>query len=104
MKLFIMQSSPTSCHFISLRPKYSPQHPDLMFSNTLTLCSSLNVRDQVSQPYRTTGKIIVLYILNFVQTNVISHYNTVVTNFSPARDAVVRAHLHYTVYHADRCG
>jgi hypothetical protein len=25
--------------------------------------SSLNVRDQVSHPYRTTGKIIVLYIL-----------------------------------------
>jgi hypothetical protein len=32
-------------------------------SNTLCLFSSLNVRDQVSQPYRTTGKIIVLYVL-----------------------------------------
>jgi hypothetical protein len=32
-----------------------------LFSNTLSLCSSLNIRDQVSQPYRTTGKIIVLY-------------------------------------------
>jgi hypothetical protein len=30
------------------------------------LCSSLSVRDQVSRPYRTTGKIIVLYILIFV--------------------------------------
>jgi hypothetical protein len=30
-----------------------------MFSNTLSLCSSLNVRDQVSHPYRTTVKIIV---------------------------------------------
>jgi polysaccharide pyruvyl transferase WcaK-like protein len=29
-----------------------------LFSNTLSLCSSLNVRDQVSHPYRTTGKII----------------------------------------------
>jgi polysaccharide pyruvyl transferase WcaK-like protein len=29
-----------------------------LFSNTLILCSSLNVRDQVSHPYRTTGKII----------------------------------------------
>jgi hypothetical protein len=28
-------------------------------------CSSLNDRDQISQPYRTTGKIIVLYILIF---------------------------------------
>jgi hypothetical protein len=31
-----------------------------LFSNTLSLCSSLNVTDQVSHPYRTTGKIIVL--------------------------------------------
>jgi hypothetical protein len=37
-----------------------------LFSNTLSLCSSLNVRDQVSHPYRTTGKIIVLYILIFM--------------------------------------
>jgi hypothetical protein len=29
----------------------------------LSLCSSLNVRDHVSHPYRTTGKIVVLYIL-----------------------------------------
>jgi hypothetical protein len=29
MKLLIMQFSPTSCHFISLRSKYSPQHPVL---------------------------------------------------------------------------
>jgi hypothetical protein len=36
-----------------------------LFSNTLSLCSSHNVRDQVSHPYRTTGKIIVLYILIF---------------------------------------
>ena len=32
-----------------------------LFSNTLSLSSSLNVSDQVSRPYRTTGKIIVLY-------------------------------------------
>jgi hypothetical protein len=60
MKLIIMQFSPTY-HFIPLRSKYSPQHPVL----TLSLCSSLNIRDQVSHPYRTTGKIIVLYILIF---------------------------------------
>ena len=36
-----------------------------LFSNTLSLCSSLNVSDQVSHPYKTTGKIIVLYILIF---------------------------------------
>jgi hypothetical protein len=37
-----------------------------LFSNTFNLCSALNVRDQVSHPYRTTGKIIVLYILIFM--------------------------------------
>jgi hypothetical protein len=31
-----------------------------LFSNTLSLCSSLDVRDQASHPYKTTGKIIVL--------------------------------------------
>jgi hypothetical protein len=30
MKLLIMQFSPTSRHFVSLRSKYSPQHPVLM--------------------------------------------------------------------------
>ena len=37
-----------------------------LFTNTLNLCSSLNVSDQVSHPYKTTGTIIVLYILNFI--------------------------------------
>jgi hypothetical protein len=37
-----------------------------LFSNSLSLCSSLSVRDQVSYPYKTTGKIIVLYIFFFV--------------------------------------
>ena len=36
-----------------------------LFSNTLSLRSSLYVSDQVSHPYKTTGKIIVLYILIF---------------------------------------
>jgi hypothetical protein len=62
MKLFVMKFSPPSCHLIPLWSKYPPQHP---VSNTPSLCSSLNVRDQVSHPYRTRGKIIVLYILIF---------------------------------------
>jgi hypothetical protein len=62
MKFLIMQFSPTSCHFVSLWSKYSPPHP----VSTVSLCSSLNVRDQVSHPYRTTGNIIVLYILTFI--------------------------------------
>jgi hypothetical protein len=34
------------------------------YTNTLSLCFSLNVRDQVSHPYKT-DRIIVLYILTF---------------------------------------
>jgi hypothetical protein len=55
MKLLIMQFSSTSCHFISLRSKYSPQQPVLKHPHSL--CSSLNVRDQVSHPQRTTGNL-----------------------------------------------
>jgi hypothetical protein len=36
-----------------------------LFSNTLRLCPSLNVGDQVSHPNKTTSKIMVLYILIF---------------------------------------
>jgi hypothetical protein len=34
-----------------------------LFSNTLKQCSSLKVTDQISHPYKTTGKVIGLYIL-----------------------------------------
>jgi len=37
-----------------------------LFSNTLSPHSSLNVSDQVSHPYTTTGKIMVLYISIFL--------------------------------------
>jgi hypothetical protein len=37
-----------------------------LFSKNLSLCSSPKVRDQVSHPYSTTGKITVLYILIFM--------------------------------------
>jgi hypothetical protein len=33
-----------------------------LFSNTLSLRSSINVSDQVSHPYKTTGNNIVLYL------------------------------------------
>jgi hypothetical protein len=67
MQLLIMQFSPTSCHFIPLRSKYSPKHP------VLNLCSSLNVRDQFSHPYKTTGKIIVYVVYSFVYFNLYSN-------------------------------
>jgi hypothetical protein len=35
-----------------------------MFSYTLNLCSSLNLKDQVSYPYKTAGKIIVFMYFN----------------------------------------
>ena len=38
---------------------------NIMFSNTLSFLSSRNVSDQVSHTYKTTGKIVVLYILIF---------------------------------------
>jgi hypothetical protein len=37
-----------------------------LFSNTLSLRSSLNMSDHVSHPYKTVGKIIILYILIFI--------------------------------------
>jgi hypothetical protein len=36
-----------------------------LFSNALSLYSSVNVRDHVSHPYKTTDKIIILHILIF---------------------------------------
>jgi hypothetical protein len=40
-----------------------PSEVQRVFSNTLSPCSSLNARAQVLYPYKTTGKIEVLYIL-----------------------------------------
>jgi hypothetical protein len=61
-KLLVMQFSPPTHHFIPLRSKYPPQHPVPKHPQSMF---SLNVRDRVSHPHRTTGKIIVLYILIF---------------------------------------
>jgi hypothetical protein len=44
---------------------FGPNILSTLFSNNLSLCSFRNVEDQVSHPYRTTEKIIVLYILTF---------------------------------------
>ena len=58
----LMQFSPVPCYLVPLNPKYSPQHPTL---NTLGLRSSLNASDHVLHPYKTTVKVIILYILIF---------------------------------------
>jgi hypothetical protein len=58
-KVQVMKFSPTTSSV------FSPDIlPSTMFQNTLSLCSSLNVRDQVSHPYRTTSKIKVVPVLN----------------------------------------
>jgi hypothetical protein len=62
MKLLVMQLSPPSVTPFLCGPNILL---NTLFSNTFSLCSSINVRDNVSHPYRTTGKIIVLYILTF---------------------------------------
>jgi hypothetical protein len=49
------------CNFLHSPVTSSLFGPNILFSNlvsnTLSLCSSLNVRDQVSHPYRPTGKV-----------------------------------------------
>jgi len=57
-----MQSPPVPRYLVPPRSKYSPQHLVLEHPHFLT---SRNVSDQVSHPYKSTGKIIVLYILIF---------------------------------------
>ena len=61
MKFLIVEPStlPILILFVS---KYLLQD---LFSSISSLHASLNVNDHVSQPYSTTGNIIVLYILIF---------------------------------------
>jgi hypothetical protein len=60
LKLLVTQFCPTSCHFVCLLSKFLLS---TLFSDTLSLCSSLNVREQVSRPYRTTDRIILFMFL-----------------------------------------
>ena len=59
--------SSSSCNLLHSPVTSSFQSPNIllnaMFSNTLSFLSSRNVSDQVSHPYKTTGKVIDLYIL-----------------------------------------
>ena len=62
--------SSSLCSFLHSPVTSSLLSPNILlntlFSNTLNLRSSLNVCDQISHPYKTTDKIIVMYILIFV--------------------------------------
>ena len=62
--------SSSLCSFLHSPVTSSLLRPNILlstlFSNSLSLCSTRNLRDQVSHPYKTTGKIIVLYILIFI--------------------------------------
>jgi hypothetical protein len=57
-----MQFSPTCCHLIPLQSKHFSEHPVLKHS----LFSSLDIRDQVSHPYKSTSRIIVHHISIYI--------------------------------------
>jgi hypothetical protein len=61
--------SSSLCSFLHSPVSLSLLGPSILlnalFSNNLSLRSSLNVSDQVSHPHKPTGKIIVPYILIF---------------------------------------
>jgi hypothetical protein len=63
MKLSTVQLSPFS-HSSSL---FGPNILlSTLFLNTVSLCSSLNVRDRISHSHKTTGRIMFLCSLTFV--------------------------------------
>jgi hypothetical protein len=57
----------TFSSLLELSPSLAHTFYNTQIANTLTLCSPLNVRDQVSHSHKTTGKIMVphnnLYVL-----------------------------------------
>jgi hypothetical protein len=88
MKLFIMQfSSILTWSLIGPNILLST-----LFSNTLSLCSSLNVRDQVSHPYRTTGKIVVLYVTSYSQYPILHVFQKLVFHYCKRNNPESRVH------------
>jgi hypothetical protein len=57
MNILCMQVSPASCYF-----KYSPQHPVLKHPKSVIFSYA---QKRVLRPYKTRGKVTVLYILFF---------------------------------------
>jgi len=72
-----------------------------LFSKILSLCFSLNVTDQVSNPYNTTGNIIVMYTNSRKHNNNNNNNNTrsVLFIVSPSTEALSHINL-YTPGHA----
>jgi hypothetical protein len=66
MKLPTVQLSPFSLTSSFLGPNIPLS---TLFTITLSVCSYPNVTDQVSHPYKTNDRIMVLYILTFTFTN-----------------------------------
>jgi hypothetical protein len=66
--------------------------------NTLSLWPSLNVRDQVSHPYRTTGKIIALCILIYTFTLYAVYENIICHVFHVSLSPVKKTVLYATSY------
>ena len=62
VKLLTVWSSQLPCYIVPLRLQYFPQH----LLNTLSLCSSLNVRNQTLHPYKTRGKFTILCTLIYI--------------------------------------
>jgi hypothetical protein len=62
--------SSSLCSFLHFSVPASLIGPNILlstlFSNILNLRSSLNAGDQVAHPYKTTSKILILYVLIFV--------------------------------------
>ena len=101
--------SSSLCNFL-----YSPVTPSLLgpniflntlFSNTLSLCSSLNVSDQVSSPYKTTDTLLLIKyqidrtsnILNFIIMNIYFFFSFWTISLSPDEFLVVLQNSFVTV-------
>jgi hypothetical protein len=65
--IIVKQNFPSSCHILGFRPTYIPDYPILEFLQPLSI---VNIGDQVSHPYATSGelyfphqKVIQIYII-----------------------------------------
>jgi hypothetical protein len=70
-----MQFSPTSCRNIPFERKCAPQQ---VITNSLSLCSSLNIICNVSQSCKTTDKITLFFLIPFYLQAVQIHLANVV--------------------------